>query len=51
VTAHWAFVTASYLFAAVVVAAMAISILVEQKTLKKQLERLAERTGAAAHED
>lgn len=50
-TAHWAFVAASYGFAAVVVAAMVVGILVEQRSLKKQLERLAARTGASVDED
>jgi len=50
-TAHWAFVAASYGFAIVVVAAMAISIVVEQRNLRKQLERLEARAGAPAHED
>jgi heme exporter protein CcmD len=50
-TAHWAFVAASYGFAIVVVAAMAISIVAEQRNLRKQLERLEARTGASGHED
>ena len=50
-TAQWAFVAASYGFAALVVAAMTISIVVEQRSLKKQLERLEARAGAPAEEE
>jgi heme exporter protein CcmD len=50
-SAHWAFVAASYGFAAVVVVVMVVAILAEQSSLKKQLERLAARTGASADED
>lgn len=49
-TAHWAFVAASYGFAALVIAAMTISIVVENRNLKKQLERLEARAGASADE-